>query len=308
MRLVLASRNAHKARELGEILTGWEVEPLATEAEPPDETGATFAENARLKARFGRGHADPDAWVVGEDSGLEVEGLGGAPGVRSARFAGSHGDDAANLERLLVELAGVEGDGRRGRYVCELVGDRSGRSRARGPWGAGRPDRGGGPGHGGLRVRPGVRAGRRDAHRGRARRHLEGAAQPPGRGCSRPRRRARSGCERRVESARGALLARHEGRRAQPDDALPEPLEEGARRAREGHGGPRLLRGQGALPRGRDRPRVLRDPRRRGRGHEGRRDAHHPRARGLLRRDRPRSAPAPHRDGDGQDRTSGSSS
>ena len=126
MRLVLASRNADKARELGDILTGWKVEPLETEAEPPDETGATFAENARLKARFGRLHADPDAWVAGEDSGLEVEGLGGAPGVRSARFAGSHGDDAANLERLLAELCG-----RRGRRTERSVRLRARRRRSR---------------------------------------------------------------------------------------------------------------------------------------------------------------------------------
>jgi XTP/dITP diphosphohydrolase len=121
VRLVLASRNPHKARELGDILGGFEVEPLATGAEPPEETGATFAENARLKAAFGRRHAPPDAWVVGEDSGLEVDGLGGTPGVRSARFAGEQGDDDANLERLLAELAGIEGNGRRARYVCELV-------------------------------------------------------------------------------------------------------------------------------------------------------------------------------------------
>jgi XTP/dITP diphosphohydrolase len=119
--LVLASRNAHKARELADILAGWEVKPLATEGEPPEESGVTFAENARLKARFGRGHAGPDAWVVGEDSGLEVDGLGGEPGVLSARYAGEHGDDWANVERLLSELSDVEGDGRRARYVCELV-------------------------------------------------------------------------------------------------------------------------------------------------------------------------------------------
>jgi XTP/dITP diphosphohydrolase len=119
--LILASQNPHKARELGDILTGWRVEPLASNAEPPEETGMTFEENARLKAAFGREHADPDAWVAGEDSGLEVAGLGGGPGVLSARFSGEHGDDAANLERLLAELDGVAGDGRKGRYVCELV-------------------------------------------------------------------------------------------------------------------------------------------------------------------------------------------
>jgi XTP/dITP diphosphohydrolase len=119
--LILASQNPHKARELGEILAGWDVAPLETSAEPPEETGVTFAENARLKAQFGLEHADRGAWVVGEDSGLEVDGLGGEPGVRSARYAGAHGDDGANVERLLAELSGVEGDGRRARYVCELV-------------------------------------------------------------------------------------------------------------------------------------------------------------------------------------------
>jgi XTP/dITP diphosphohydrolase len=59
---------------------------------------------------------DPSAWILGEDSGLEVNGLGGRPGIESARFAG--GD---HVERLLRELQGVEGDGRRARYVCELV-------------------------------------------------------------------------------------------------------------------------------------------------------------------------------------------
>jgi len=119
--LVLASRNLHKARELADILSGWEVDALTTDAEPPEETGETFAENARLKAEFGRRHVASGVWVVGEDSGLEVQGLGGGPGVRSARYAGTHGDDEANLERLLAELEGVEGEGRRGRYVSELV-------------------------------------------------------------------------------------------------------------------------------------------------------------------------------------------
>jgi XTP/dITP diphosphohydrolase len=121
VKLILASQNPHKARELGEILAGWRVEPLAADVEPPEETGETLEENARLKAAFGREHADPDAWVVGEDSGLEVAGLRGDPGVRSARYAGEHGDDAANLERLLAELDGVEGVGREARYICELV-------------------------------------------------------------------------------------------------------------------------------------------------------------------------------------------
>lgn len=103
------------------ILTGWSVEPLVTDAEPPEETGSTFLENARLKARFGRAHAAGEVWVGGEDSGLEVDGLGGAPGVRSARYAGEHVDDRQNLELLLRELAGLDDEARRARYVCELV-------------------------------------------------------------------------------------------------------------------------------------------------------------------------------------------
>lgn len=121
VRLVLASRNAHKARELAAILPGWAVEVLATDAEPPEETGETFLANARLKARFGRGHADPAAWVAGEDSGLEVDALGGAPGVRTARFAGEDATDDENLELLLRRLDGVPPDERGARYVCELV-------------------------------------------------------------------------------------------------------------------------------------------------------------------------------------------
>ena len=121
MKLVLASRNVHKARELGAILVGWEIVPLEADDQPPEETGATFLENARIKARYGREHADRIDWVAGEDSGLEVEGLGGAPGVRSARFAGEDASDGANLALLLERLDGIAGDGRRARYVCELV-------------------------------------------------------------------------------------------------------------------------------------------------------------------------------------------
>jgi XTP/dITP diphosphohydrolase len=93
---------------------GWEVEPLEAEDYPPEQ-GQTYYENARAKAEFG--HAvKPAAWILGEDSGLEVEGLAGRPGVQSARFAaGEH------VERLLAELVGVEGAARRARYVCELV-------------------------------------------------------------------------------------------------------------------------------------------------------------------------------------------
>lgn len=132
MKVALASGNPGKLRELQELLPDWEIEALPT-AEIGEETGETFYENAREKARFGRAIAPPDVWVLGEDSGLEVEGLGGAPGMRSARFAGPDATDEANLERLLDELRLVAGDGRRARYVCELVllspagGERRGR-------------------------------------------------------------------------------------------------------------------------------------------------------------------------------------
>ena len=115
MRAVLASRNAHKARELQRLLPGWEIAALDAEDYPP-ETGGTYYENARAKARFARARAPDDAWVLGEDSGIEVEGLGGGPGLNSSRSAA--GDEVGWMLRALES---VEGDGRRARYVSELV-------------------------------------------------------------------------------------------------------------------------------------------------------------------------------------------
>ena len=120
MRAVLVSGNEHKLRELRALLADWELEPLDTTG-APDETGATFYENARAKALFGRTAAEPGAWALGEDSGLEVEGLGGRPGIRSARYAGPAATDDENTARLLEELAGRSGDARRARYLSELV-------------------------------------------------------------------------------------------------------------------------------------------------------------------------------------------
>jgi XTP/dITP diphosphohydrolase len=113
IRARLASGNLHKLEELGAALPGWELALLETDAPYPREDGATYEENARGKAVFGRGLAPADEWVLGEDSGIEVSALGGAPGIASARWA----DDG--VARLLEELAGVED--RRARYVCELV-------------------------------------------------------------------------------------------------------------------------------------------------------------------------------------------
>jgi len=123
MRLVLASRNPNKLRELRRALPDWEIELLdagglsphgdSPQLGEPAEDGATFLDNARIKARHGRRHSRPDEWVAGEDSGIEVAALGGRPGVESARWA------ADGVTRLLAELRGVAD--RRARYVCELV-------------------------------------------------------------------------------------------------------------------------------------------------------------------------------------------
>lgn len=111
----LCSRNEHKARELRAALPGWRIELLEA-GELPEEEGETYEANARAKARFGRASGPPREWMLGEDSGIEVEALGGRPGVHSARWA-EEGED--HVEKLLAELAGVEG--RRARYVCALV-------------------------------------------------------------------------------------------------------------------------------------------------------------------------------------------
>jgi XTP/dITP diphosphohydrolase len=109
----LCSRNRNKLRELSAL--GWELDLLDADGYP-EEGEESYVENARAKALYGREVGPPDAWMLGEDSGLEVAALGGAPGVRSARY-GPEGGGA--VERLLRELEGV-GD-RRARYVCELV-------------------------------------------------------------------------------------------------------------------------------------------------------------------------------------------
>jgi XTP/dITP diphosphohydrolase len=116
IRAALASGNPNKARELERLLPGWAIEPLAADDYPPED-GETYDANARSKAEYGRMVAAPDAWVLGEDSGIEVAALGGGPGVRSARAGGRD-----PVGWLLGELAGATGEARRARYVSELVG------------------------------------------------------------------------------------------------------------------------------------------------------------------------------------------
>lgn len=122
--LYLATRNRHKIAELTAMLpvgAPWELRP-ATDLSADitwDETGATFVENARIKALALRRFTD--AAVLGDDSGLEVHALGGAPGVFSSRYAGVDGDDAANNTKLLRELGSLPIDQRQARFVCCLV-------------------------------------------------------------------------------------------------------------------------------------------------------------------------------------------
>ena len=118
--VALASANVNKLHELRALLPHWDLQLLDAD-EYPEEEGETFYENARAKAMFAREVADPDLWVLGEDSGLEVEALSGSPGLHSARFAGSGATDEDNVAKLLDTLRGRDDEGRRARYVSELV-------------------------------------------------------------------------------------------------------------------------------------------------------------------------------------------
>jgi XTP/dITP diphosphohydrolase len=120
--LVLATGNAGKVREMRSILAAWQVEVRALgefTSEVAAETAVTFVENAILKARFAAAKAGLPA--IADDSGLEVDALGGAPGVRSARYAGTDADDTANNLRLLDALADVPAAERTARYRCVMV-------------------------------------------------------------------------------------------------------------------------------------------------------------------------------------------
>ena len=123
MKLLLASGNRKKLLELQRIAA-----PLGVEVvQPTDigglpecvEDGDTFAANAAKKAREGAQHSG--LWTLADDSGLEVDALDGAPGVYSARYAGTHGDDQANNAKLLRELAEVPDGDRNASFVCALA-------------------------------------------------------------------------------------------------------------------------------------------------------------------------------------------
>lgn len=115
MRLLLATHNAHKCREFARLLSGHELDLLPDDVVLPPEDGETFAANAFGKARAA-------AWATGrvsiaDDSGIEAAALGGAPGIRSARYAGEHACDEQNLHKLIEEVPA----GGALRYVCALA-------------------------------------------------------------------------------------------------------------------------------------------------------------------------------------------
>jgi XTP/dITP diphosphohydrolase len=120
--LLIATRNAHKTREIGQMLgSGWRVSDLLSFPHSPvmEETGATFEENAMLKA-LGISRVFTGL-VLADDSGLEVDALGGAPGVRSARFAGGNANDAENRRALIQLLKNLRGGELKARFRCVMV-------------------------------------------------------------------------------------------------------------------------------------------------------------------------------------------
>lgn len=123
MKLVVGTYNAGKIKELNELLAGLPVELFGLDRfeniADVEETGATFAENAILKAKeYAR---QTGFWALSDDSGLEVEALGGAPGVFSARYAGETADDQDRIEKLLRELSETGDRRRRARFVCVMA-------------------------------------------------------------------------------------------------------------------------------------------------------------------------------------------
>ena len=123
MKLLIASKNKGKIREFSQLLAAWPVAFVSLDEWPdlaePEETGSTFVDNARLKAAY---YARATGLIsLADDSGLAVDALDGAPGVLSARYAGGHGDDAANNSLVLAQLAAVPEHERTGRFICALA-------------------------------------------------------------------------------------------------------------------------------------------------------------------------------------------
>jgi XTP/dITP diphosphohydrolase len=124
LRATVCTGNPHKLDEFRALFPDWDLE-LLPRAEFPPEDGLTFEDNARIKARYGRRVGPADRWMLADDSGIEVEALGGAPGVQTARWA-----EGRHVEKLLAALDGR--DDRNARYVCELVAIAPGGNEVRG--------------------------------------------------------------------------------------------------------------------------------------------------------------------------------
>lgn len=122
--LVIATGNLHKVQEFQQLLASSPFEALSAKTcggmPYVDESGATFAENARLKAEALCKLAPKGVWVLADDSGLEVDVLNGEPGVRSARYAGADASDRDNIAKLLKALNGIPVEARKARFRCVL--------------------------------------------------------------------------------------------------------------------------------------------------------------------------------------------
>jgi XTP/dITP diphosphohydrolase len=121
-RIVLATGNLGKVKEINELLAGHELEVIPQSAfgvAEAEETGLSFVENAIIKARNAAAHTGLPA--IADDSGLEVDALEGAPGVFSSRYAGKDASDRDNVEKLLADLAAVPEEGRSARFQCLMV-------------------------------------------------------------------------------------------------------------------------------------------------------------------------------------------
>ena len=115
MKLIVATHNQNKVREISQMLPGWEI---AAEDSAAEETESTFIGNAMLKARALKPQ-HPGAWILADDSGLEVFALGGEPGVRSARYAGEDGNTPKNNALLLKNMEGISD--RRAQFTCAVA-------------------------------------------------------------------------------------------------------------------------------------------------------------------------------------------
>lgn len=113
LRVTLCSANPGKLVEVREALPGWEIELLDADAYP-EENGATYVDNARIKARYGREVGPADRWMLADDSGLELAALDGGPGVQTARWA-----EGRHVEKALAAVRDAADRG--GRYVAELI-------------------------------------------------------------------------------------------------------------------------------------------------------------------------------------------